>query len=247
MLCVYTLEQQQRQQQLKTEDEELYEEMMVETADAFQRHMNMLLPFYSDMAHMLPPSDMQLELQCLQLLHFLSGDCIAELHVAYDRLSEELTKTVRLLIAATLEAAYDSLSISYVARVLQLPAPSLGAFCEEQNKRRRQREAQDLMSSPSMEFAAVAAADAAAAAPRLLQQQQQMQSSISTLAAGVGSGSFASAVSLERSGPLGVRWVIRGDRVVFLKEQHTSQHCAFHSTQVAAHLIGYATELERIV
>ncbi|CDJ67780.1 26S proteasome regulatory particle non-ATPase subunit, putative, partial [Eimeria necatrix] len=89
MLCVYQLQQQQQQQQQQPQDEETHEQQMKDTADAFQRHMNMLQPFYADLAHVLPPSELQQELQCLQLLHYLSGDCIAELHVAHDRLSEE--------------------------------------------------------------------------------------------------------------------------------------------------------------
>ncbi|KAL8273603.1 hypothetical protein Esti_002425 [Eimeria stiedai] len=302
MLCVYTLQQQQQQA------EDVQEEMMAETAEAFQRHMNMLLPFYSDLAHVLPPSDMQLELECLQLLHFLSADCIAELHVAFDRLSDEarespyivsvmrleqrlmagdfeavmqqqqqqqqekhrqqqqpllqlprsacvflsqLTKTVRLLIAAALEASYESLPAEYACRTLHLPISALAAFCEEQNRRRRlQGDRDSLISSPSLGLAAAAAADATAATapPRLLQQQQHQQpQSASALAAGVGSGSFASAVSFERASPLEVQWSLKGDRVVFAKSKPPTQHCAFHATQVAAHLIGYATELERIV
>ncbi|KAL8447116.1 hypothetical protein Emed_004592 [Eimeria media] len=297
MLCVYTLQQQQQQQQ----PEDVQEEMMAETAEAFQRHMNMLLPFYVDLAHVLPPSDMQLELECLQLLHFLSSDCIAELHVAFDRLSNEarespyivsvmrleqrlmagdfeavmqqqqqqekqqqqqqqqpllqlprsacvflsqLTKTVRLLIAAALEASYESLPAEYACRTLHLPMSGLEAFCEEQNRRRRlQGDRDSLISSPSLELAAAAAADATAATapPRLLQQQQNQQpQSASALAAGVGSGSFASAVSFERASPLEVQWSLKGDRVVFAKSKPPTQHCAFHATQVAAHLIGPA-------
>ncbi|KAL8444406.1 hypothetical protein Emag_005501 [Eimeria magna] len=299
MLCVYTLQQQQQQQQ---QPEDAQEEMMAETAEAFQRHMNMLLPFYVDLAHVLPPSDMQLELECLQLLHFLSSDCIAELHVAFDRLSNEarespyivsvmrleqrlmagdfeavmqqqqqqekqqqqhqqqqpllqlprsacvflsqLTKTVRLLIAAALEASYESLPLDYACRTLHLPMSSLEAFCEDQNRRRRlQGDRDSLISSPSLELAAAAAADATAATapPRLLQQQQHQQpQSASALAAGVGSGSFASAVSFERASPLEVQWSIKGDRVVFAKSKPPTQHCAFHATQVAAHLIATA-------
>ncbi|KAL8430621.1 hypothetical protein ACSSS7_005840 [Eimeria intestinalis] len=298
MLCVYTLQQQQQQQQQNSED--FQEEMMAETAESFQRHMNMLLPFYSDLAHVLPASEMQLELECLQLLHFLSSDCIAELHVAFDRLSNEarespyivsvmrleqrlmagdfeavmqqqqqqqqqqkqqqqqqgllqlprsacvflsqLTKTVRLLIAAALEASYESLPAEYACRALHLPLSALEGFCEEQNRRRRvQGDGDNLLGSPSLELAAAAAADATppTAPPRLLQQQQHHQpQSASALAAGVGSGSFASAVSFERASPLEVQWSLKGDRVVFAKTKPTTQHCAFHATQVAAHLIG---------
>ncbi|CDJ52769.1 26S proteasome regulatory particle non-ATPase subunit, putative [Eimeria brunetti] len=329
MLCVYKLQQlQQQQQQQQNADEDFYEDLITETAAAFQRQMNMLLPFYCDLAHVLPPSDMQLELQCLQLLHFLSGDCIAELHVAYDRLSEEvqrspyvltvmrleqrlmsgdyeavmqqqqqqqqqqqeqeqqqdgggvclprsaavflsqLMKTMRLRVAATMETAYSSLSVAAVSKLLRLPVSLVSPFCEEQNRRRRQREAQQQLQQPALEFAAAAAAAAgggggsssssvgdalaSTAAPRqlsqhqqqLLQQQQQQQQSVSTLAAGVGSGSFAAAVSLERSAPCGVYWHIEGDRVVFQKQQQQQQqqqqHCSFHATQVATQLIATA-------
>lgn len=41
-------------------------------------------------AQKLPPSPLQMELQALQLLHLLASDRIGELHVAFDRLSQEV-------------------------------------------------------------------------------------------------------------------------------------------------------------
>ena len=51
MLCVYKLQQLQQKQQQQHGDDDMYEDLMSETAAAFQRHMNMLLPFYCDLMH----------------------------------------------------------------------------------------------------------------------------------------------------------------------------------------------------
>lgn len=167
----------------------------------------------------------------------------------------QLTSTARLLVAAALEASYASLPLVDAAKMLRLSVPELAEFAEQQNARRRSKE---LLAAQEEAGAGAAPSEALGGNAKALRQPlsatggglsgmsscifsgSHHQQSVSTLAAGFSSGSFASACSFERAEDLGMEWQVRGDRLVFKKAAPPTAHCALHAKQVAAQLIGEA-------
>nr|PUA84793.1 SAC3/GANP family protein [Toxoplasma gondii TgCATBr9] len=268
----------------------------------FERHMLMLLPYYTDYADLLPPSEHHSELLCLYLLYFLACNRIGEFHMALQLLApqvcadplvaevlaleqhliegsyafisdlqrsegrgvsgskmkigaalpsahvfiEKLVKTVRLKAAASLERAHDQVDVQYALKTLNLRSvQELQAFVEIHNFGMRRESSKDLHAEKTSGHPGVFSQGSlyhaeGAGAP----------GSVSTLAAGVGSGSFASAVSFAAPGEVAVEWQLEGDLLKFRRSggnNRAPQHCSIQAVDVIGNLIGYATELERIV
>nr|CEL70974.1 TPA: 26S proteasome non-ATPase regulatory subunit RPN12A [Neospora caninum Liverpool] len=277
----------------------------LEGEEDFERHMLMLLPYYTDYADLVPPSQHHGELLCLYLLYFLACNRIGEFHMALQLLApqvhsdplvaevlaleqhliegsygfisdlqraqrqdasgsrmklgtslpsahvfiEKLVKTVRLKAAASLERSHDWVDIQYALQTLNLKnVQELQAFVEVHNLGKRREKAMPDFLGGGMNGNASAPAQSA-----LYHAQGGVGAagSVSTLAAGVGSGSFAAAVSFCASGEVEVEWAIEGNLLKFRKSGgekiQTPQHCSTQALNVIGNLIEYATELERIV
>ncbi|PFH31490.1 SAC3/GANP family protein [Besnoitia besnoiti] len=273
----------------------------LEGEDNFERHMLMLLPYYTDYAELLPPSQFQGELLCLYLLSFLASNRIGEFHMALQMLApqiradpriaevlaleqhliegsygfiselqraqsgeqkngagagtllpasahvfiEKLVKTVRLKAAACLERAHDQVDVDYAMLALNLNSlGELEVFVELHNLGKQQEAAMHAgdakLNGTAGSLGRLHHADGGAAAA----------GSVSTLAAGVGSGSFAAAVSFSACGEADHEWEIQGKVLKFHKKSDklaAPQHCSIQALNVIGNLIEYATELERIV
>jgi len=199
-----------------------------EDVQSFERYVVQLKMYYYDYSKELPPSQRQLIILGMYLLHLLSSNRIGEFHTELELIPSELRSNVNLKFPVALEQhLMDGNYNKVINAKTNVPLPQYSFFMDRLVSTVRHKVAACLEKSyPSVDIAFALRAlmlDTEEDLKRFAESENQRK---------------------QEQGAFEIRWEVK-ERLEF--QQVMTQKPEISSTELLHHTIAYATELERIV